>query len=719
MRGYRSHVPPAPGGGLIAAGNRGEGSENLPLCRNRVVRIVFSNAGLSRNASRGASLNKFGVTPTTDNTAMKYRHAALKWGAYTVVPAVLTAGGFAVANDQKETELPPITVSAHGDAEIPYDQTGVSVELLDVKELKEESIYTVSEALTTVPGVYVLPGGGSNQKGNVSQMVIRGMSSDANTSTMIDGMRLCSNGGDTVMTSNIVGRTDLFSVGTFEVLKGSQGAAYGGGAIGGVLFMETPEGEGDPSLSIFNEAGSFDSYTTNATAQGKTEKLAWFLSSTYTRSDNDMQLANGTVSSQRNGFESEIFSEAMRVDLYPSEKQQLTFTFRREDSEFGYDSMDPYWPSYNNYRFRSNLATAKWQAELTEKYKTSLMAGYYSFDSKLAEDYLQDMRNFQMEWRNSYKWNKKHLTTAGLAWNRNDYDCHSGGTADNQYKNLENIYAAFAEHHFSPTEEWNSSLAMRLEHSSVHDQLASLRAATSYCFNEKKTRVYASAGTGYRAPSSFQRSTAVYNSPYGPYVGNPNLDCEESYSFDVGIEHEWTKNHSISLTFFNEHRDNAIASVWDNSTAATTYVNANGHYSIVGTEVALKGKWDNSWKPGYKLAWTYTVPKTADDRQIPSSCRQTWVADIHVSPVEGLTTGFGLSAAVGRSHYATTPYSHLDNYYNLRWYIQYKVNDNLTLHAAVENLTNQKYVTEGHYMDPNYSFISAGTAIHAGCTIKF
>ena len=74
---------------------------------------------------------------------------------------------------------------------------------------------------------------------------------------------------------------------------------------------------------------------------------------------------------------------------------------------------------------------------------------------------------------------------------------------------------------------------------------------------------------------------------------------------------------------------------------------------------------------------------------------------------------------MGRSHYAATPYSKLDNYYNLRWYAQYKVNESLTLHIGIENLTNQKYVTEGHYADPNYSFISAGTTIHAGCTLTF
>lgn len=648
---------------------------------------------------------------------MKYKKNATQIVAYAVVPALIATGG--VFADQQETELPSITVSAHGGFAIPYDQTGVSVEVVDLEQMKEEGIYTVSEALTTLPGVYVLPGGGANQKGNTSQIVIRGMSSDAYTSTMIDGMRLSSNGGDTLITSNVLGRTDVFSLGNLEVLKGSQGAVFGGGAIGGVIFMETPEGEGEPGITLFNEVGSNNAYTGNVSTQGCVDNLAWFFNIGYSRTDNDVQTANGKTSAQRNAFESESRNEAMRLDYRPDDENKITLTYRREDSEYGYDSMDPAWPTYNTYRFRSNLLTAKWQTQLTDQWQSSLMAGYYTFDAKLADDYLQNMRNLQVEWRNNYEWCKHQTTMAAISWNRNDYDCVSGGTTDNQYKNLENVFGLAAEHHITPNENWDSTLAARLDYSNVHDALVSIRAASSYRFNDNKTRVFASVGTGYRAPSSFQSSAGEFVAPYGKYIGNPNLDCENSISADIGFEQSVSDNHTFSLTFFWEQRDNAIGTVWDNAAYASRYENMQGHWTILGAEMALSGTLEPHWNTQYKLSWTYTRPKTSDDKQIPSSVRQIWQADIHTSPIEDFTTGIGFSAAVGRSHYSATPYSHLDNYYNLRWYAQYKVNENLSLHVAIENLTNQKYVTEGHYADPNYSFISAGTTIHAGCTITF
>ncbi|MBQ4595025.1 MAG: TonB-dependent receptor [Akkermansia sp.] len=648
---------------------------------------------------------------------MKHRYRATQRVAYVVVPALLAAGG--VLADTQETELAPITVSAHGGLAVPYDQTGVSVEVVDLQQMKQEGIYTVSEALTTLPGVYVLPGGGANQKGNTSQIVIRGMSADGYTTTMIDGMRLGSNGGDTIITSNVLGRTDIFSLGNLEVLKGSQGAMFGGGAVGGVVFMETPEGEGDPSLTLFNEVGSNNAYTGNVATQGRVDNLAWFLSMGYSRTDNDVQTADGRRSHHRNAFESEIWNEALRLDYHADKDNQLTLTYRREDSEYGYDSMDPMWPTYNNYRFRSNLLTAKWQTKISEQWRSYVMAGFYTFDAKLADGYLQDMRNMQLEWRNNYQWCKHQSTTTAISWNRNDYDCLSGGTTDNQYKNLENVLGFAAEHSITPTEQWDNTLAARLDHSNIHDALVSIRAASTYRFNEEKTRVYGSLGTGYRAPSSFQRSNSEFVSPYGKYTGNPQLDCEKSISADIGIEHALTDNHLLSLTLFWEQRSNAIGTVWDNTTQSSRYVNMPGHWTILGTEIALRGTLEPHWNTGYSVSWTYVQPKTSDDRQIPSSVRQVWQADLHTSPVEGLTTGIGVSAAVGRSHYNTTPYSKLDNYYNLRLYAQYQVNEHLTLHMAIENLTNQKYVTEGHYADPNSSFISAGTTLHAGCTITF
>ena len=262
---------------------------------------------------------------TNINMALNIRAAA-------VVLAIAMAGGCAYAQaEMPEIELAPMTVSAHDGLSQPRNQTGVSVEVLDVQKLRQEGNLTLAQALTTVPGVNIQSGGGDNQQGNVANVSIRGMSSDTSTLAIMDGMRLYNTGGGGLLTSNVIGRTELFSIGNAEVLKGSQGATYGGGAMGGVIFMETPRGNSEPKIRLFNEAGSHDSYNTNATAQGQEGELSYFLTATYTRTDNDIEFAGGATPSHRNAGEYESWQEALRLDWQPDDDNLLTLTYRRED----------------------------------------------------------------------------------------------------------------------------------------------------------------------------------------------------------------------------------------------------------------------------------------------------------------------------------------------------------------------------------------------------
>ena len=61
----------------------------------------------------------------------------------------------------------------------------------------------------------------------------------------------------------------------------------------------------------------------------------------------------------------------------------------------------------------------------------------------------------------------------------------------------------------------------------------------------------------------------------------------------------------------------------------------------------------------------------------------------------------------------------MDAYYTLRWYASYEVNEHLTLHLRIENLTNQKFVSEPDWGGFSRSWLNPGTAIYGGCTISF
>lgn len=647
-------------------------------------------------------------------------------GATRVVLAIAMAGSCAFAQSEaaqtaapiEETELPAMTVSASSSSAIAIEDIGVSVTILNVDDLKEECIYTMSAALQQVPGVFTLPGGTYGQ-GNASNIAIRGMSSDAYILPTMDGMRL--NNVSSNITMNVVGSYNTLNIGTLEVLRGSQAAIYGGGAIGGVLFMETPEGKGEPSYELFNEYGSFDTYTGSATAQGQVDKLSYYFNVTYMRTGNDLKMANGEKYPYSHAGKSENWQESLRFDYQLNEDNKTTATYRRVDSEYRDVSY-----GVSDYTRASNLITLKHESKISDAYTSSLMAGYFDNDNNFDAGATNATQNIQMEWKNNFKWNDKNKTQGGFAWNRSDYSAispestwswgdMSGTTPAGEQRSIENIYALTAEHTYSPVKSWDNTVAARYDMSTIYDNEFTFRAASSYKFNQDNTRAFASVGTGYKAPSQFQ-STDVYSNYYGTsYVGNPDLKTESSISFDFGMEQKIAENHKLSATYFWIQTKDKITEVYDESAWNTTFKNADGHALAQGVELSLSGIIEKTWNTSYTLAYTYTQPKYSDDTQIAYTARQLWSADINTKPCENLIVGMGLTAAVGR----TTYLGEADNYYTMRLYAQYAVNENISLHLRIENLTNQKYVTSPDWSSSDYDLINAGTAIYGGCTIKF
>ncbi len=629
--------------------------------------------------------------------------ASLSWGA--------------AAEELPEVELAPVTVSALGGLAVPYDQKGVSVTVLDIEALKKEGIYSLSEAMTTVPGVFALPGGGLDQRGNVNNVSLRGMQGAQTTLPMMDGMRLYSASNGMNLTPNVMAHTELFALGAAEVLRGAQGAVYGAGALGGVVYMETPEGRGEPSLTLFNEAGSFDSYTGNLVAQGQVDKLSFYLSATCERTNNDIEYVDKAVPLPKHAGRYVAWHEALRLDYAANEDNRLTLTWRREDADLHSATA---WHSFSYCNFRTNLLTARWQASLSERWTSSLMSGYHGVDYMFNHGNNPNLRNVQVEWRHAYQWNENSTTSFGVAWNRSDYRCLSSWDGASLQDTLDNTCSLFVEQRFSPVRHWENSLALRWDQSSIYEEFITFRAATCYRFNEEQSRVFASVGNGYQTPYAMQRGGyyEYVNSWTGQvmrYVGNPELDCTRSVSADVGGEHEFIPHHRVGVTAFWSRLMDGIIQVPQG--ACTSFRNENGHWTIQGVELSLQGSWEEAWNTGYRLAFTFTQPMNSQARQLAESSRQLWSADVHTSPLEALTLGVGVAAASGRTDWNCEK---LDAYCIMRCYARYVWNENLAFHLRVENLTDQRFESSSTGGgNRGGQMLNSGAAVYAGCTLTF
>jgi vitamin B12 transporter len=231
---------------------------------------------------------------------------------------------------------------------------------------------------------------------------------------------------------------------------------------------------------------------------------------------------------------------------------------------------------------------------------------------------------------------------------------------------------------------------VRWEDYADYDDQVTWRVGASWQALEK-TRLRAGIGKAFRTPTFLD----LYGTTFG--VGNPNLDAEESIGWDLGIEQRVGENHMVSATWFENSIDNRIQSF------PTPPVNLPGDTPTRGLELAANGSLSESI--AYRVAWTWLGASLQDQPD------NTATASIDWRPMEKVLLGIGASYVDERS-YGGGP---LDDYLLLRLYGSYEIRENLTLHARVENITDDAYELS-RFGTP---IQGAGLGFFAGVTAEF
>ena len=115
------------------------------------------------------------------------------------------------------------------------------------------------------------------------------------------------------------------------------------------------------------------------------------------------------------------------------------------------------------------------------------------------------------------------------------------------------------------TEKWNVTPGIRFDHNSEFGSHTSPSLTLGYKQSEN-TNYYFSYKQFFVAPNLYQLYSADY--------GNPNLDPEEGYTFEWGVNHKFGDSLSSSFSIFRQHAKNQIAWVMtDPNTYAGEYSN--------------------------------------------------------------------------------------------------------------------------------------------------
>lgn len=572
-----------------------------------------------------------------------------------------TLGGISAETTQELDQLIVSALRMPGEA----SRTTSAVTLLDPRELENRGVLDLRQALNEVPGVTATSTSG--QTGAIGSVFIRGTTTSY-SQLVVDGVRLSDS---TAPSGNFFSGARLDDLGRIEVLRGAQAAIHGGEAVGGVIWLETARGEGDPKTRLRIEGGSFDSLNGHLSHSGKEGSFSWFVGGGYDGTHNDDISQNFDQA-----------RAALRMEWAQSDNLTLGMTYRAADSRFQYENFGT-----NTDHTDSGLATIYADARLAPGWLARFTLGRYeeNYDNDTAfGNYGTDLERLVLSTDQSFEINRHHRLLGGAFLEQSDFSNTIGTDSD------EVRYGAHLGWEWSPLESLVTEAVVRWEDYADYDDQVTWRVGASWQALEK-TRLRAGIGKAFRTPTFLD----LYGTTFG--AGNPNLDAEESIGWDAEIEQRVGENHMVSATWFENSIDSRIQSF------PTPPVNLPGETPTRGLEFALNGALGES--VSYRVAWTWLGASLQDQPD------NTATASIDWRPMEKVLLGIGASYVDERS-YGGGP---LDDYLLLRLYGSYTIRENITLHARVENLTDDAYALS-RFGTP---IQGAGLGFFAGVTAEF
>jgi vitamin B12 transporter len=430
----------------------------------------------------------------------------------------------------------PVVVTATREDE-PIEQTGASVTLVPEEAMRVQEYRAVEEVLRTIPGVQVQTSG---SPGKVSTIHIRGVN-PTQVQVLIDGVRVKSLTSGDFDFANLT----LDDIARIEVLRGPQSTLYGADAIGGVVHIITKRGQGPPSAFVDVEAGNYATYRERVGVSGSAGP--WSYSLGVSRLD---------FGGQFNNDDQELTSVNARVGYALPNKGEVSLVGRFQDGQVGipFATVFPDFDPNRNQEDQLWLLSLEWRQPWTSMWEHNLRLGFVdetlTFNDQPDPGHPFGLRSditstrFEAEWYHFITPVPWTTITLGGEY-RNEVGENKGS-----FDETIDSWAFVLQDQLRLLDRLYLTAGVRYDGNSVFEDKATARAALSYLVRAWDTRLKASWGQGFRAPTFNELFFPAF--PPCPSFGNSNLKPEESQSWDAGVEqHLWERRVRLAATYFH------------------------------------------------------------------------------------------------------------------------------------------------------------------------
>jgi len=597
--------------------------------------------------------------------------------------------------------------------ETPLKEVASSVTVITAEEIEERQATELVEVLRGTPGLDVVQPGGA---GSLTSVFMRGAESD-HTLVLIDGIPI----NDPIFNRAVdFADVDLANVERIEIVRGPQSTLYGSNAIGGVINIVTKRGEGPPVVTVSAEAGSYETLNSSAGIRGGVGIFDYSLTLSRRSTAGISVASEARGNSERDGFSSN--TAAARLGLEPTGNLRIDLILRATDSEkeldedFGLGIEDD--PNFDSetkrryYRLQGRLALfdGLWEQTLgysvADHHRSSRNDTDTSHPDNSSRSTL-DATLTKADWQHNLFLHETNTVVLGVETQeeRGSSTFRSESPLFGSFENnfteksatIDSFYImdqlAFADSFFA-------TVGVRVDEHSDFGTQQTERITAAYLVPGTGTKLKATYGTGFRAPSLIE----LYSAP--PF-GNQDLKPERSVGWDAGVEQPFLGRRLVlDVTYFVNEFEDLIAfgaGGLENSAEAE----AHGYEWTVSIVPAATFRAD--------LGFTRTVTEDkSTGRSLLRRPENKFSVNLAYRPVESLR--FGLHEVhVGERRdmdFSTFERVTLEAYTLVTLTAAWEILEGVRLFGRVENLLDEEY-------EEAFGFGSRGQAFFAGAGASF
>ena len=584
----------------------------------------------------------------------------------------------------------------------PVDQVASAMTVIDAADIEARQQRSLPDVLRGVPGLNLVQSGG---EGGQASIFMRGTNAN-HTKVLVDGIEM----SDPSSPSGAFdfGKFNSADIARVEVLRGPQSGLYGSDAIGGVINVITKSGDGPLKLSAEAEGGSFDTFNQSATVSGSQDALHYRASLAHLHAGatpvTPLELL--PLGQKRNDdyFDNVTASTKLGYDLTDNFDLGFAGRYSNSLSKVTGDAFDPLTFASSPSPLQTRIDTLSYDARAT----AHLVLG--SIDQTIGLGYSSTVTSdvdpdngpipssgdrIKLDWQGQIAIAEGQTIVLGAETTRDavHVPVSAGVTTNAGYGELQSSFPGLIE-----GVDFHNSISVRYDDNSRFGDRTTWHVAPVMAITATDTKLHASYGTGFKAPSLIQ---LFEDFPAFFFFANPNLKPETSEGYDIGLD-QTLFGIAGGLTWFHNDIRNLIAT---DPVTFSTNINI-GRARTQGFEAYL------AWQPfdTLKLRADYAYTEAQDvvrHQELVRRPKNKISADARWQAMEALSLDASLlyvgswidgNRDFSISRLTTHPYLTADIA------ASYALTDNFALTGRISNLFDKRYQNPVGFLQPERAF---------------